>query len=206
MPAVPIWASRVREVVDATQALESDLMVVLGDYFATHRSEGPARRLFDPRQSRLVVRDRPDAPGAGAIGMPLLENDAILIGPEGSRFWLAGLGDQLAHWLGPNRFRGEDDLPGTLARVSTDDPVILLAHEPDIRAGARRAHARRPHPWWPDPPAACAAGLGAVGIRRPLRLHIVEQGRHMIVSGGLGCSKVPLRLGVPPEILRIELS
>jgi predicted MPP superfamily phosphohydrolase len=35
---------------------------------------------------------------------------------------------------------------------------------------------------------------------------IVEQGRHMIVSGGLGCSKVPLRLGVPPEILRIELS
>jgi predicted MPP superfamily phosphohydrolase len=35
--------------------------------------------------------------------------------------------------------------------------------------------------------------------------HIVEQGRHMIVSGGLGCSKVPLRLGVPPEILRIEI-
>jgi predicted MPP superfamily phosphohydrolase len=61
--------------------------------------------------------------------MPLLENDAILIGPEGSRFWLAGLVDQLAHWLEPNRFRGEDDLRGTLARVSTDDPVILLAHE-----------------------------------------------------------------------------
>jgi len=28
----------------------------------------------------------------------------------------------------------------------------------------------------------------------------------MIVSGGLGCSKVPLRLGVPPEIVRIELA
>jgi predicted MPP superfamily phosphohydrolase len=27
----------------------------------------------------------------------------------------------------------------------------------------------------------------------------------MIVSGGLGCSKVPLRLGVPPEIVRIDL-
>ncbi len=25
----------------------------------------------------------------------------------------------------------------------------------------------------------------------------------MIVSGGLGCSKVPLRLGVPPEIVRV---
>ena len=35
--------------------------------------------------------------------------------------------------------------------------------------------------------------------------HIVEQGRHMIVSGGLGCTKVPLRLGVPPEIVRVTL-
>jgi predicted MPP superfamily phosphohydrolase len=35
--------------------------------------------------------------------------------------------------------------------------------------------------------------------------HIVEGGRHMIVSGGLGCSKVPLRLGVPPEIVQITL-
>ena len=35
--------------------------------------------------------------------------------------------------------------------------------------------------------------------------HIVESGRHLIVSGGLGCSKVPVRLGVPPEIVRITL-
>ena len=35
--------------------------------------------------------------------------------------------------------------------------------------------------------------------------HIVEQGRHMIVSGGLGSSMVPVRLGVPPEIVLIEL-
>ena len=34
--------------------------------------------------------------------------------------------------------------------------------------------------------------------------HIVERGRHMIVSGGLGCTKVPLRLGVPPEIVRVD--
>ena len=35
--------------------------------------------------------------------------------------------------------------------------------------------------------------------------HIVEHGRHMIVSGGLGTSIVPLRLGVPPEIVQIQL-
>jgi predicted MPP superfamily phosphohydrolase len=27
----------------------------------------------------------------------------------------------------------------------------------------------------------------------------------MIVSGGLGCSGVPQRLGVPPEIVRVTL-
>ena len=35
--------------------------------------------------------------------------------------------------------------------------------------------------------------------------HIVETGRHMLVSGGLGCSFVPARLGVPPEVVTIEL-
>jgi len=33
----------------------------------------------------------------------------------------------------------------------------------------------------------------------------VEDGRHLIVSGGLGTSIIPARLGVPPEIVRVEL-
>ena len=35
--------------------------------------------------------------------------------------------------------------------------------------------------------------------------HIVEEDRHMVVSGGLGTSFIPARLGVPPEIVQIEL-
>jgi predicted MPP superfamily phosphohydrolase len=41
--------------------------------------------------------------------------------------------------------------------------------------------------------------------------HIVETRagmatpRHLIVSGGLGCSIAPVRFGVPPEILLVEL-
>ena len=68
----------------------------------------------------------------GGVGLPILQNSAVHIASPDRRFWLAGLDDQIAHRLGPNRFRGEDDLPGTLARITTDDPVILLAHEPDI--------------------------------------------------------------------------
>jgi len=35
--------------------------------------------------------------------------------------------------------------------------------------------------------------------------HVIEEGRHLIVSGGLGTSFIPARLGVPPEIVHIQL-
>jgi hypothetical protein len=35
--------------------------------------------------------------------------------------------------------------------------------------------------------------------------HVVESGRHLVVSGGLGTSIIPARLGVPPEIVHITL-
>ena len=57
------------------------------------------------------------------VRIPVLENDAVLLGPPGRKFWLAGIGDQLAHWIGPGQFRGVDDLPGTLKQIRTDDPV-----------------------------------------------------------------------------------
>jgi hypothetical protein len=218
--------ARVREVVDAAQALKSDLIVVLGDYFATHRFvtervppsawSAELARLRAPLGVYAILGNHDWWYGIDAvrgafanIAVPLMENDVALIGKEGERFWLAGLGDQLAHWIGQSRFEGVDDLPGTLARVTSDDPVILLAHEPDIFAKV------------PERVALTLAGHTHGGqIRLPLMTpvwapteyprfiygHVVEGGRHLIVSGGLGCSKVPLRLGVPPEIVRIELT
>ena len=35
--------------------------------------------------------------------------------------------------------------------------------------------------------------------------HIVEDNRHLIVSGGLGCSILPVRIGVPPEIVMVDV-
>ena len=35
--------------------------------------------------------------------------------------------------------------------------------------------------------------------------HVVENDRHLVVSGGLGCSVLPVRLGVPPEIVLLEI-
>jgi predicted MPP superfamily phosphohydrolase len=52
-------------------------------------------------------------------------------------------------------------------------------------------------------------------LRRPMlpsrygeryaRGHIVEDGRHMIVSSGVGTSGLPIRLLAPPEVLALTL-
>ena len=92
-----------------------------------------------------------------AVGIPVYENDVVRLNKDGRPFWLAGLGDQMAFITSRRkrawrRFEGVDDLDGTLAKITDDAPVVLLAHEPDIfpaRARARvtdalRSHARRP--------------------------------------------------------------
>ena len=218
--------ARVRQVVDAAQALDSDLIVIMGDYFATHRfiTEHVPHAAWAAELGRLKARLGVysilgnhdwwyDVAGVrkalAGVRIPILENDAVLLDDRGRRFWLAGLGDQLAHCLGPSRFEGVDDLPGTLARVTTDDPIILLAHEPDIftQVPPRVALTLAGHTHGGQivlpflPPLWTPSEYGA----RFAYGHIVEQGRHMIVSGGLGCSKVPLRLGMPPEIVRVTL-
>jgi uncharacterized protein len=217
---------RVRQVVDAANELRSDLTVVLGDYFATHyfvtervpHSVWGAElgRLYAPLGVFSVLGNHDwwyDIDGVRRAldnaGVPIMQNDAVLLGPRGRRFWLAGLGDQIAYRLGPNKFQGVDNLPGTLARIRTEDPVILLVHEPDIftEVPARVAltlagHTHGGQIRLPMVPAMWAPS--SYGVRFAYG-HVVENDRHMIVSGGLGCSIVPMRFGVPPEIVHIEL-
>ncbi len=217
---------RVRQVVDAGNALGSDLVVILGDYFATHRFvtekvphaawAGELARLKAPLGVYSILGNHDwwyDIEGVRAalrrVRIPIMENDAVLLGKPGSRFWLAGLGDQIAYRRGDSNFEGVDDLPGTLAKITTSDPVVLLIHEPDIftEVPARVALTLAGHthggqiklpfmePTWAPSQYGARFAYG----------HIVEQGRHMIVSGGLGTSIVPVRIGVMPEILRITL-
>jgi predicted MPP superfamily phosphohydrolase len=146
------------------------------------------------------------------VGIPVYGNRAVRLEKDGRGFWLAGLEDQLAllpgtKW-GRTRMLGLDDLDGTMAQVTDDAPVILLAHEPDI------------FPRVPERVSLTLSGHTHGGQIRflgrspivPSRYgnryaygHIVEDGRSIIVSGGLGCSIAPVRFGVPPEIVVIDL-
>jgi len=216
----------VQRIVDTAIALKSDLVVMLGDYIARYRFA--IERIPDPVWAAELARltaplgvwailgnhdwwyDLAGVRSALAdVRIPVLENQAVMLGAEGERFWLAGIGDQIAYRLGHGRFRGVDDLPGTLAQVTTDDPVILLAHEPDIFARmpsrvaltfAGHTHGgqiRVPVVWRFFVPSKYGARY-AYG-------HVVENDRHLIVSGGLGTSIIPARLGVPPEIVHVVL-
>ncbi|WEX76948.1 metallophosphoesterase [Sinorhizobium numidicum] len=146
------------------------------------------------------------------VGIPVHANRAIRLEKDGFGFWLAGLEDQLALLPGKKWNRGSmqglDDLDGTLTQVSDEAPVILLAHEPDIFAKV------------PQRVSLTLCGHTHGGQVRligrspvvPSRFgdryaygHIVEDDRNLIVSGGLGCSIAPIRFGVPPEIVVIDL-
>lgn len=145
-------------------------------------------------------------------GIMLHENTCIRLEKDGQPFWLAGLGDQWAFYRSrrPRRriYDGLDDLAGTLAMVTDDAPVVLMAHEPDIFARV------------PDRVALTVSGhthggqvriLGYAPVvpsrygSRYVYGHVIEEGRNLIVSGGLGCSGLPVRFGSPPEIVMIEI-
>jgi predicted MPP superfamily phosphohydrolase len=218
-------AARIEEIVSATNALAPDLVVLLGDFEANHHFVTG----FVPRETWATLWAQCRAPlgvrailgnhdwwfnhlriraALNAAGIPVMENDAVRLAHRGRPFWLLGLGDQIAHIRAPGCFEGVDDLPGTLAKVADGAPVILLAHEPDIFVDV------------PERISLTLAGHTHGGQIRMLGFspivpsrygnrfaygHIVERGRHMIVSGGLGCSFAPVRLGVPPEIVLVRL-
>ena len=146
-----------------------------------------------------------------AAGIPVLQNDAVKLG-EGSAsgaFWLAGLEDQLAIGVGDMEFRGLDDLSGTLAKITDDAPAILLAHEPDI---------------FPKVPSRFALTLSGHTHGGQVRIfgyspvvpsdygnrfaygHVCEGDRDIVISGGIGCSIAPVRLGVVPEVTVVEIA
>ncbi len=144
-------------------------------------------------------------------GVPVLHNQAVKLDAGGKPFWLLGLGDQLAlRHRGGDRLIGLDDLAGTLAAVDEDDaPALMLAHEPDI------------FPLVPPRVALTLCGHTHGGQVRLLGYspivpshfanryaygHIVDNDRHLVVSAGLGCGKLPVRLGVPPEITVVDLA
>lgn len=231
-------ARRIKAICKRANALDADLIVLLGDYasgmnlvtdyvhssdwaeamsglsapLGVHAILGNHDYWEDLAFQRNPVIETFGEKALKAVGIPVYVNRAARLEKDGRVFWLAGLGDQLAlrpgAAFGRRSFVGVHDLPGTLAQVTDDAPVILLAHEPDI---------------FPDVPDRVAVTLSGHTHGGQVRLlgyspvvpsrygnryaygHVVEDGRHLCVSGGLGCSIAPIRFGSPPEIMVVDL-
>jgi uncharacterized protein len=224
--AVEPWmpASRIAHLVETANGLGGDIIVLLGDFveampekFRTGKVPiaawaGALGNLKAPLGVFAVLGnhdwyddERSIKAGLRQVGIPVLENKAIKIDRAKRRFWLAGLGDQLARPFGWNDHRGADDLPAILRQIGGDhDPVVLMVHEPDIfvKVPSRVAVTLAGHTHGGQ---VCLPFIGRPVVpsdygQRFAYGHVVENGRNLIVSAGLGMTGVPVRFGVPPEI------
>jgi uncharacterized protein len=225
--------SRVNDIVRHTNTLGADVIVILGDLVvqrSSRHSELSAEcanalaALWAPLGVHAVLGnhdwwDDPVAQAAAAgpvvgatalraAGIPVYENSGVRLEKAGRPFWLLGLADQLALKRRGQRFKGFDDLPATLRLATDDAPIILMAHEPDIFASM---------------PTRVALTLSGHTHGGQVRLfgyspivpskydnryaygHVVENGIHLVVSGGLGTGRIPVRLGVPPEVVVVDI-
>lgn len=220
---------RIAAVGKVAMGLKPDLITLLGDYVTSiHRRylgrispipewAGALGTLRAPLGVYAVlgnhdwwgdihgIRD-----GLRSAGVPVMENEAIKIASGNHCFWLGGLGDQLAHGRHVKGRRGVDDLDGLLARITDDDPLILMAHEPDIfsRSSPRVALQLSGHTHGGQVrfPIIGAPVVPSSYGQRYAYGHVIEDGRNLVVSGGLGVSGLPVRFLMPPEITIVDVT
>ena len=205
-PDMPV--ARVARIVAQANALRPDLVVLTGDYHGGKLVDTASGNLDDAvrpfralrsRYGTFAVRGNHDEPFWTPLVLPhyhmtYLENAHADAGPV----VIAGVDDLET---------GRPDVAAALAGIAPGKPVVMLMHEPDGFAAV------------PPSVALTLAGHTHGGqVRLPLlgapvthsdlgyvRGRYVVGGRTLIVSSGLGTSALPIRLGVPPEIVVVTL-
>jgi predicted MPP superfamily phosphohydrolase len=209
---------RLRTTVDRINATNPDLICILGDFVTlgviggTFTPPEPiARELARLRAPAGVVAvlgnhdrgfdgRRVQRALAGA-GLRVLEDTAAAIETPSGTLWVAGVSDL---WTGPH------DVPRALDQISTGGaPVLLLTHNPDIfpriPAGVMLTLAGHTHGGQVRLPLIGAPIVPSAFGQRYVAGYVVEGGRHLFVSTGIGTSDIPIRLGVPPTIFVLTL-
>lgn len=208
---------KLAEVVRRVNEAKPDLVLLAGDYVITDVWGGH----FVPPEETAQILSGLDAPlGVYAVlgnhdwwfdglrvrkafesmGISVLEDEDRHVQAGRFDFWLVGLSD----W-----WEKRPDVASVLARVPEGKPILAFTHNPDL------------FPEIPGRVSLTLAGHTHGGqVRFPLLgaplvpsrygeryVHglVVENGRHLFVTSGLGTSMIPARFGVPPEIALIEV-
>jgi len=210
-------AGRVRRVAALVQRQRPDLVCLLGDFidwkvsFATPVTpEDVAGALGGLRAPLGVIAvlgnhdhttDGPRVAAAlRATGVTVLENDAVAVGDGERALWVAGLEDPTHR---------TPDVFAALARVPDGAPLVVLSHDPDLFPGipARAALtlSGHTHGGQVNLPPLRARIIPSLFGDRYARGHVVEDGRHLYVTSGVGTSTHPVRFGRAPEVVVLTL-
>ncbi len=206
---------KMRLIVERTNALQPDLIVILGDYIS---GEGWMRDRVVPEVFGPMLKDLRaplgvysvlgnhdwwwDGPrvrlGLEANGIKVLEDEVLEVNFRGKALWLAGLADL---WTRPQ------NIADTIAKIPAEQPIIALTHNPDI------------FPRLPQRVSLLLAGhTHAAQIYLPIlgpivqpsrygyvRGHYYENNHHLFITTGIGTSIIPIRFGVTPEIVLLTV-
>jgi predicted MPP superfamily phosphohydrolase len=212
-----ITEKKLRTIVARTNQLQPELIVILGDYIA---GAGRTTERVEPEVFSPVLKDFRAPLGVYSVlgnhdwwysgakvrkaleqsGIKVLENESAKVDARGTSFWLVGLADL---WTRPQR------IAETVATVPEGQPLIALTHNPDI---------------FPDVPQrvqlVLAGHTHGGQVRFPIigpvissseygdrwvSGHVFENNHHLFVTTGIGTSIVPVRFGLPPEIVLLTL-
>jgi predicted MPP superfamily phosphohydrolase len=213
----PHWGlARLPELVARVEREQPDLIVLAGDYLNDLKPgavvpPGPIAYELGALHAPLgvvAVLGNHDGwhDGMGMItalsaqGIHVLDDQSLRIDARGASFCVLGLTDAETRTRSPQE---------ELALASPGLPLLVVVHEPDIfhQLDARVSLTLAGHthggqvslPFFGPPIVPSTFG------RRYARGHIVEDGRHLFVTSGIGTSKLPVRFGVPPEIAILTL-
>lgn len=202
-------------VIDRTNEVQPDLVLLAGD-FVIHDVIGGTfvepeaiatelARLRAPLGVFAVLGNHDwwfSAPrvreALESNGITVIDDRAASLTWKGAPFCVVGISD---FWEGPH------DVLGALAPIPQDATVIALTHNPDvlpeIPTRVSLTLAGHTHGGQVDLPLL---GRLVVPSRRIYAIgHVVENGRHVFVTPGIGTSILPVRFRVPPEISVLTL-
>lgn len=209
---------KLRKIVERTNELQPEMVVIVGDYIAGDGRRRPLR--MAPEVFAPILKDLRAPFGVYSVlgnhdwwfdgfrvrnlleqnGIKVLDNEVLRVDARGSSLWLVGLADL---WTRTQRV---EEIVG---QVPPGAPLLAIAHNPDI------------FPRLPSHVPLLLAGHTHGGqVRFPIfgsvihpsnygqryaAGHVFENGHHLFVTTGIGTSILPVRFNVPPEIVLLTI-
>lgn len=208
---------KLKQVVERTNAEQPDLIVLLGDFVIQGVVGGD---FVEPEPIAEVLRGLRAPLGVFAVlgnhdwwydgvriekaletaSIIVLENKAHPVEYKGKLFWIVGIADLWTR---------KPDIEDSLRQAENNDPVILITHNPDlfpdVTPRVSLTLAGHTHGGQVNLPIVGRLVVPSKYRQRYAMGHIVEDGKHLFVGGGVGSSIIPVRFRVPPEVVILTL-